>query len=320
MASLHFDIFEFPSLLEWRPIARAILITVLAIVLIIGMLIKGLFIKYIMFHAPRKRPINTLMMVEQSLILLATTILGIGKIISMATGKSLLDLFGSNACLVYWASMVTYGCMMATGGFCMALFRWICIMHNDKAKYMGLEKVKNLVIATEVIIIGISCMFFSLTLKYGSAPLSMSFCQDKSVMYLDHVSKHASGSNAGQVALTLILIFQQGLGILELLMYVFIFKHLKNHDEKKVQGLTKDIIQRRTKRNVITLSGQAWTFGIETILSIFLHVSINWESAASIFFSPQITPFYVILISSAVSFGQFFTSPEMRRFYLKLEA
>ena len=84
------------------------------------------------------------------------------------------------------------------------------------------------------------------------------------------------------------------------------------------ESISKENIRVRNKTNVITLSGQAWGFVIEIVVTIIVQLTVNLE-VDSVFFQPQIAAYYSVMMSTAVSIGQFVTSPDMRRFYLKYD-
>lgn len=241
-------------------------------------------------------------------------ILIIGHIISLSTGLSLYGLFGDPGCFVFWGAVNVLVTTTFVSGFCMSLFRWICIIHIDEALIMGMQRVKMLIHVVEGTLYVLALLFQSMVYAYGSKPLAMSFCHDKSKTFLEIKAKHDHDTNAGEHALKIYVGFLQSLGLLEFLMYVYLFKTLWFHDQKMASSVSEKIIKKRNKTNVITLSGQAWGFAIETITSIAtnLLIALNFDSA---FLQPQIAPFYYVMTSTALSVGQFVTSPDMRSFY-----
>ena len=69
----------------------------------------------------------------------------------------------------------------------------------------------------------------------------------------------------------------------------------------------------RHRKNVITLTGQASSFAIETVLAAFAVVTINSENV----FGLERATYVVVMpvISSTLAVMMFATSPELKRHY-----
>lgn len=252
----------------------------------------------------------------QGSLFVVTLILWIGNIVSLSTGTSLYELLGDGGCFVFWAALVLIAIVTYTSSFCMSLLRYICIVHVEKALILGMDRIKRFVFVVEATIYVITGLFYALVYAYGSAPLAMTFCYNKSKTFLEVLTHHENPTNVGHLALMFVLAFQQTLGILEFIMYVILFKTLWKHDQTMKESLSKEHIKSRNKTNVITLVGQAWGFLMEVITLTILLFAINLEMD-SVFLQPQIATFYVVIHSTAISVGQFVTSPDMRKFYMK---
>ena len=101
------------------------------------------------------------------------------------------------------------------------------------------------------------------------------------------------------------LIVLQMFIVAEFIMYIILFKDMFDHN-KELQnvnslGLSADNLHKRQRKNVITLSGQAFTFVVEFVISVLLHFATH-----------EPLPVGQILIV----FSYIATSPELRRFYL----
>lgn len=203
----------------------------------------------------------------------------------------------------------------------MALLRHLMINYSDRVQKIGIENVKKFISILEIVLY-IWCSLWSLVVYlYTSSPMTMTFCYDQSVTFLDMLVQHSNSSTdqtIGKWALTFISMFLQSLGILEFIMYFIMFKTLRNKDENLKKNIGKDSYQKRTKRNVMNLTGQAFGFAIEMICMIISHVLIRLDTNSP-FLQPQMAPYYVVVASTIVSIGQFMTSPDMRKFYLKTE-
>ena len=100
--------------------------------------------------------------------------------------------------------------------------------------------------------------------------------------------------------------------IAEFVMYIILFKDQYNHNKEPQNGnslgLSADTLQKRQKKNVITLFGQCFTFGIEIVISFTIELSIYMKFSAN-----NITFFLGTLVVASY----FVASPELRRFYFK---
>ena len=102
--------------------------------------------------------------------------------------------------------------------------------------------------------------------------------------------------------------------ITELIMYIILFKDLFDHNNelknRKLSGLSAENLQKRQRKNVITLSGQGLTFVIEFVMSVVFHFVVQID-----FYPSYISQFIQILLV----FSHIVTSPELRRFYFNRE-
>lgn len=237
-----------------------------------------------------------------------------GNIISLSTGQSLYDLYGDKGCFVFWSGIILFVNISFVGSITMSLFRWICIIHFDTALVLGKERVKHIVHCFERTIYILIAPFLALAYIYGTTPLAKTFCYNKSRTFLRVMAKHEHSTDVGHQALAIFMGFTQSLGILEFLLYIFLFKKLWSHDQKMASTLPQKQIKTRNKNNIITLSGQAWAFMIEAVTGAIIQLTVNLEFD-SVFLQPQIGSFYFVIMATAVSIGQFLTSPDLRRFY-----
>ena len=86
--------------------------------------------------------------------------------------------------------------------------------------------------------------------------------------------------------------------------------NIKNEAKKpeNLMGISNDILENRRRRNVITLSGQFFSFALETIYIIIYLFLIEFDIA--IYINVIHASFTALL-----TFTFFLSSPELRRFY-----
>ena len=101
--------------------------------------------------------------------------------------------------------------------------------------------------------------------------------------------------------------------VVELLMYVILFRHVYCYNKElkngKSLGLPADTLLIRQKKNVINIFGQCLSFSIETICTLFISVAIQLN----------FTTFNVRILGNTFLVTSYFVAlPELRRFYFKM--
>ena len=109
-----------------------------------------------------------------------------------------------------------------------------------------------------------------------------------------------------------VMVLMQIFVIAEFVMYIILFKDQYDHN-KELQngnslGLSADTLHKRQKKNVITLLGQFFTFGVEIVISFTIQLSIYMK-----FSTFNINLFLGTLVVASY----FVASPELKRFYFK---
>ena len=100
----------------------------------------------------------------------------------------------------------------------------------------------------------------------------------------------------------------------ELGIYIDLFWHLNDHDKETEQNglMPREAINQRRRRNIVTLSGQAFAFCIEAgfgfIISMMYLIPDDILDAS-------LHPILSIMLTTATAVAHFMASPELRRFY-----
>ena len=135
-------------------------------------------------------------------------------------------------------------------------------------------------------------------------------------MTMDHIIKEASGTPEWDISLGTNLtktglIYCEVLIVMELIIYAILFKHLHDHNlkaEKSNLGLSKEILNQRKRKNVISFVGEFISFVIECSVPILIQLMVAYNFNHSL---PIIGPF----LDFALVIAFFVSSPEIRRFY-----
>ena len=102
----------------------------------------------------------------------------------------------------------------------------------------------------------------------------------------------------------------------EFSIYVTIVYHLWNHDKRSLlnKTISDNMRQERNHKNVITLSGQAFSFFLEIVMVIYCLFHMKYTKFAD----PSMMSILIIIANSSVSVAHFVVSHELKR-YLKSE-
>ena len=76
--------------------------------------------------------------------------------------------------------------------------------------------------------------------------------------------------------------------------------------------ISADDFNQRKRKNIITLSGQIFSCTIEFLLMIYLILQIAYMNLVD----PSVMPITILVSAFVISFSQFATSHEMRRFVM----
>ena len=130
------------------------------------------------------------------------------------------------------------------------------------------------------------------------------------------ISKHSGASQEdiqfGFELILFVLYIGFVLILLEIGMYIFLFYHLYKYDQLNLARVSLNTIKYRRKRNVMTLSGQAIAFFLETCMTLIVHFMLKYEGSivGTSFFTT-----YLAFTSAALSMSYFIANPELRRIF-----
>ena len=77
-------------------------------------------------------------------------------------------------------------------------------------------------------------------------------------------------------------------------------------------------IKSRTKKNVITLTGQIISFVLEILIPLICELLLTKFGSNAYIIEPAGIPIIVIFGTTLIAVAQFITSPELRRFYFQM--
>ena len=260
------------------------IIASLALSIIVGSYFKSSF--YFFMYDNRKelknRPINILLLVQSIIQHLVCFTL-----VSVYTTGLLFDITYSDTVGDAWCSTIwhigTFGVAYRnTGSFGVAIFRLMYLFHSGWIK----EKIgalKMMIMIMILSIIAAELMIFGFGMGNGSASREQEFtnwCIGKSTEFrrIEHEYALLQGLVYEKKEYAdLVILVSLGLVTSEFCCYVIFFRHLYLHNkglmERKV--LKANETNRRHQKNAITLFGQFYGFGIETIFYFGVFISLK---------------------------------------------
>ena len=131
--SLNIDEFnltdESVKVIQWHGFFSILLIILCTTCALISTCGKSMIIYFILYKAPR-RPLNTMILLDQVLLFLTSLVAEIMIIGSLATSTPILNILGETACDVFYLSISTFNGMMVIDGLSMAIFRLFCVKYQ----------------------------------------------------------------------------------------------------------------------------------------------------------------------------------------------
>ena len=220
-------------------------------------------------------------------------------IVTFTTGNFVWEIFGDVGCTVMKVSytFTSLHGLLATWGTC--LFRFFLLVHPVKSLKIGFDQLKKSVLISQ----------YSLLLLF--------FISSNSTSAMSRIDRFCDGNfreiDEGNKAKMFWLGFLQMIPISKLAMYIVIYIKVN----KVNKSLTKEIIHKRKKKNVITLTGETLTFCVSMIFFTLINIVQN-QNATIFVLKPEASAFHIIYGYALVSICQLISSPEMIRHFFKI--
>ncbi len=321
----------------------------LSIFQVANIVLKELILHYALFKAQNKRPINTMIIIDQvnmisfsicnvltSLFkggqLLASTILGALVIVSILMDQPLAQIFDGWICNVISGLMMAYFSCFVINGFGMAVYRLIAVkfpvearlvlnlcLHSAKSafkfkfgfryRYGGYHVMTLIYLAMSLSGSLIITAYMKGTMLSGRSS-ALAFCYGHSDFGSADPDEQIHGLRLKNLAALGGLVMM----ILELVIYLYLFKivYIQNEAMKKV--LTEAALQKRRQSNVVTLKGQMVCFAIESLSWLLGILVNNFGNLFPVLKSVPTAIFIITLQSPLVSLAIILTSSELRNY------
>ena len=135
---------------------------------------------------------------------------------------------------------------------------------------------------------------------------------------MDHILQEASGASKWEISVGTNFM-NTAIGYIQLIVffegiaYIILFKKLREHNQKAENrnlGLSKETLNKRNRKNVISLVGEFVSFIIECSCTIIMEIAYNSSNN----FVGSI-PIIGMVFQAGLMITFFVASPELRRFY-----
>ena len=236
---------------------------------------------------------------------------------SIMMKQPLIHTIGNSACLGFSTNLMAHNYILILGGAGMAFYRLISYKMAHKMSIKDLQKLKNQVLWIELLIgallVGLSAWAVSHT--NFSGPLE--FCRGYTREMTTIISEYQGGQSISFGIKIFYIIFglSQLIILFEFLCYAIIMISLYLHDRKlsKDKVIDSKVMKSRTKKNAITMTGQLLSFLMGLGYTLLLFILYKLERGWGIFQYGNMV-ILIILLWTANTVTQIWTSPEMRRF------
>ena len=189
----------------------------------------------------------------------------------------------------------------------MGLFRMLCV--HFQSYIPPLEKLMfTLMLIQYAVMLGIIASLLNAIQNLGSTD-ALEFCRGYSTRMTQVLMNITlEEQEFGMVQLHATILFLQSFIILEFICYLVVYWSLREQNKSFINIVQEDVLKARTKKNTITLSGQAITFLVEVTFSILLQISVHF-----VFGLGALTVAGLVAMG-AITASQILSSPELRRF------
>ena len=194
----------------------------------------------------------------------------------------------------------------------MALFRMLCVHFQSYISSMK-KMMALLMLLQYVVSLGIYASFWTAIESFGST-LTHEFCRGYSTkMAQVLMRKTKEAVEFGKATLHTTILFGQAFIALEFICYLVVYWSLREQNKSFIKIVQEDVLKARAKKNVITLTGQIFTFVIEVNFSMLIQIFLHFGKVGGLS-GPDVLLCGSMLAMMAITASQILSSPELRRF------
>ena len=275
---------------------------------------KIFIIWYVKFQSI-KRPLNTLIILDQVSQILPVLISGIGASASLTLNEPMFNYVGQLGCRLWFYFDVTHFLSLSIGGAGMAAYR--LAIYKLAHRISDCKGIRNIILLVEAItFLALFATLTLTTLLIETIP-PMDFCHGHTYVSRKVFNAY-NGADQGSIKLAIRMAsfgitLTSFVTLVEMICYVVLF-YWKKWDTFKETPRSKNLAKIKYRQNAITLSGQITCFIIENtfiILYMVMRKTTEWE-----YLQHGYIPIYVTFMWFGITLTQIITSREMRSFIL----
>ena len=199
-------------------------------------------------------------------------------------------------------AIVIHNMSLIVGGFGMAVFRLLGIRFGVTKPWRLLKGI----FLTETLLAS-AIIFNILNPRNKYSPITICRSILSASGYDVQEAKNSDSNSELFIVWPLILIV---LPFLEMAIYGYLFYYLYKNDQQLKEHLPTQVLHTRKRKNLITLSGQTFSFFVETIIALTI--------ATLVYFNLDLLSFHPPLIlagSSVLAISHFLACPELRAYF-----
>jgi len=198
----------------------------------------------------------------------------------------------------------------------MALFRMLCVQFQSYIP--SLEKLMTQLLMMQLALsIGVWNFNWIAADIYGSNN-TFEFCRGYTTKMAHVLMKQSrEQKEQGKHLLHSSILFSQTFVILEFVFYVVIFFSLRERNKSFFKIVQEDVLEKRSKKNAITFTGQALTFIVEVTYIILMQLLIQFGRVGG-FFEPGILPCLMMAAMAIVTSSQILASPRVTKIHSRI--
>ena len=182
---------------------------------------------------------------------------------------------------------------------------------------IGPENLTKIILAIQGFITIVGVIIAVIGSELHRAPMLIPFCKGISYEFFTTLRIYQGDhkyAQIGNILLTFNYLLVQSILILEIILYVILFKAFRQSDKKMEGKISASHSKKRFRKNTVNLMGQVVGFAIETV---YLFGAILFMFFRLV--GPYLWTYFGLCSHTFVALAMFLASPELRRHYLKLD-
>ena len=302
--------------------STVVLVIVIVACIMINASGKIFTIIYIKERAP-KRPLNDMILIDQSLQLLPSILHGILVTSSLLMKKPLGYLLGNYSCTWMYMNSAFHNTILVVNGAGMAFYRLLSYKLINEITIESINRIKRLILWSQLMIGSFIYGLMLLATYYTNMASHLDFCRgytkDMSYIISEFKNKDPERTHLGKTMKSIALILGKLIILFEFICYVTIMVSVYLHDRKLANNKVIDtqIMKQRSKKNAVTMTGQFLSFMVELGYAIFTLLLYDYDGWGMIRY--ENVSILLIFCWTGITVIQVATSPEIRRFLKEVD-